>query len=103
MPSEKSLSPLSRAAIFGFALGLTLAGGVLMVLAIRTLTQDVDCVGADMNQCIFEANLAHDFARMQMWMGIALEVLSVGCLLWLRSQLRANAAPPAPPEGPPPS
>jgi hypothetical protein len=92
MPPEKPKSaPITRAASIGLALGVTLAGIVLMFLALRTLNTQVECNGPDANECFFQQRIEQEFARWQLWIGVALELLAAGSFLWIRANDRKVA------------
>jgi len=89
-PSSSSAS-LTRAITLGVAVGVSVAGVALMVVSLQTTSHEVDCSGPNANECLFQLALQQDFARWQMWMGLALELLAIGSFLWLRAADRKAA------------
>ncbi|HLL56021.1 MAG TPA: hypothetical protein VK447_20840 [Myxococcaceae bacterium] len=85
---------LTRAASLGLAMGVALAGILLMVLALRTLNVEVNCSGPEENECLFQHQIDQQLARWQLYIGLGLELLAVGSLLWIRANDRKAARPP---------
>jgi len=89
-PSKPSAS-LTRAVTIGVSIGVAVAGIALMLVSLQTTAQEVDCSGPNANECLFQVALNQDFARWQLWIGVALELLAIGAFLWLRAADRKVA------------
>lgn len=90
MAPPLSASSLGRALLLGLGAAGVVAGIGLLVASVRTLTGAFDCGTLRATECAFEEELARHHARLQLFTGIAFELLASACFLGLRARTRAD-------------
>jgi hypothetical protein len=80
---------LLRSAIVGLSLAGFIAGLAFMITSVYSLVVGVDCAQLSSSECALEKQLAASIGRSQLWLGLALSLLSVAGFLWLRAGRRA--------------
>lgn len=99
---NRARNRVGRAALVGLCGAAIIAGAVLIAVSIHTLFARFDCATLSAQECALEADLARQHARLQLWSGIAFELLGIALVLWLRGPPKESAKDPTeePPQEP---
>lgn len=94
LPPAPRNSRLIRAITLGLTAGLIIGGLLLLWTGLRVRTDGIDCGGLPPAECDLELQVAVQFSRTQIGLGIGLSLLGIGGLLWQSIEDRRRRRPP---------